>query len=137
MSKNDETPAYPKRLKQTDNPLLEPSPYREDGGELIGRDPKTLNTEELVPLEHKSPLKAIRACCLDCSGRPSEVRKCKAIDCQLWPFRMGTNPFDPRSKPRGGNKLQECQSASSDAAFEADGNTTRLCAQEHGRDGGT
>ena len=38
-------------------------------------------------------MKAIRAYCLDCAGRPAEVRKCVAVDCALWPFRMGTNPF--------------------------------------------
>lgn len=39
-----------------------------------------------------TPLKAMRAKCLDCAGRPKEVRHCPAIDCPLWPFRMGKNP---------------------------------------------
>lgn len=40
-----------------------------------------------------TPLKAIRAKCLDCvCFQPSEVRKCPAKECPLWPFRMGRNP---------------------------------------------
>lgn len=40
-----------------------------------------------------SPLKAIRLKCLDCSaGQPKEVKLCRAIDCSLYPFRMGKNP---------------------------------------------
>jgi hypothetical protein len=38
-------------------------------------------------------LKVIRAKCLDCSYTASEVRRCTAVDCSLWPYRMGTNPF--------------------------------------------
>jgi hypothetical protein len=40
-----------------------------------------------------SPLKAIRAKCLDCSGdRPKEVTLCPVTDCELYPFRFGKNP---------------------------------------------
>lgn len=40
-----------------------------------------------------TPIKAIRAKCLDCSGKsPSEVRKCESNDCPLFPYRMGKNP---------------------------------------------
>lgn len=39
-------------------------------------------------------LKVIRAKCLDCcGGQHSEVRLCPAAGCDLWPYRMGTNPF--------------------------------------------
>ena len=40
--------------------------------------------------EHKDalPLEAIRRKCLDCSSyQPSEVRRCEAVKCPLWPFR--------------------------------------------------
>jgi len=37
-------------------------------------------------------MKAIRAYCLDCAGRPAEVRKCVATLCPLWPLRMGRWP---------------------------------------------
>jgi len=40
-----------------------------------------------------SPLRAIRANCLECSGdNMAEVKRCEIIDCPLWPFRMGHNP---------------------------------------------
>ena len=45
-------------------------------------------------------LRAIRQKCLDCSGgRPGEVRICPAVRCELWPYRMGSDP-DP-SPSRG------------------------------------
>jgi hypothetical protein len=41
-----------------------------------------------------SPLKAIRQKCRDCSGgSASEARQCNVIDCDLWPYRFGKNPF--------------------------------------------
>jgi hypothetical protein len=75
--------------------LLEPSPCQNDGGELVGKIPSGVATE-ILSLYHgeKNPLKAIRARCLDCCcDQPSEVRKCTAVTCPSWPFRMGTNPF--------------------------------------------
>lgn len=51
---------------------------------------------EILSRHHsaKSPQKAIRERCLDCCcGVPSEVRKCTAVACPSWPFRMGANPF--------------------------------------------
>lgn len=38
-------------------------------------------------------LRAIRAKCLDCSHTATEVAKCTATLCSLWPYRMGTNPL--------------------------------------------
>jgi hypothetical protein len=40
-----------------------------------------------------TPLKAIRAHCLSCAGRPKEVRLCQSFTCNLYPYRMGTNPL--------------------------------------------
>lgn len=41
-----------------------------------------------------SPLKAIRAKCLECSSdSPGEVKECNITDCELHSFRMGKNPF--------------------------------------------
>ena len=46
----------------------------------------------------KSPLKAIRAKCLDCCcGSAYEVKNCVIHDCELYPFRLGNNPFRTRS----------------------------------------
>jgi len=40
-----------------------------------------------------TPLKAIRAKCLDCCcGQANEVRLCPSSDCTLWPYRLGHNP---------------------------------------------
>ena len=40
-----------------------------------------------------TPLKAIRAKCLDCSGGSArEVRECAVKDCPLFCYRMGKNP---------------------------------------------
>lgn len=39
---------------------------------------------------NRSPLKAIRAKCLDCCcGQTKEVRECTLKTCPLWPFRSG------------------------------------------------
>lgn len=40
-----------------------------------------------------TPIKAIRAKCIDCSGdSAAEVRACDLEDCPLHPYRMGRNP---------------------------------------------
>lgn len=41
----------------------------------------------------QSPLKAIRAKCLDCCYSAAEVKLCVAENCPLYPFRFGKNPF--------------------------------------------
>ena len=42
----------------------------------------------------RNPIKVMRAFCLDCMGeQPSMVRKCTSVGCDLWPFRLGSNPF--------------------------------------------
>lgn len=44
--------------------------------------------------EPTTPLKAIRAKCIECSGdSPYEVKRCSSTDCVLYPFRFGKNPF--------------------------------------------
>lgn len=40
-----------------------------------------------------TPMKAIRAKCIDCScGEKKEVRLCPIEWCPLWPYRMGKRP---------------------------------------------
>ena len=42
-----------------------------------------------------TPIKAIRARCLDCcGGQKAEVRLCPSQKCPLWPYRMGRRPKD-------------------------------------------
>lgn len=44
-----------------------------------------------------SPLKAIRAKCLDCCcGQSPEVGQCTSSQCPLWAFRYGKNPYHKR-----------------------------------------
>ena len=76
--------------------LLGPSPYEADGGELIGRDPRQIPVSDYdaAGLSGSPILKVIRAKCMDCCvGQEAEVRKCVAVACPNWPYRMGTNPF--------------------------------------------
>lgn len=87
-----------RRLKMEER-FLEISPLKSDDGELIGKHPADVPSPILAQkFRAQNPLKAIREKCLDCCcGNASEVRKCVAVDCPLWPFRMSTNPF--RKKP--------------------------------------
>jgi hypothetical protein len=65
-------------------------------GRRIGRDPRKMGPAELRALGHApmAPTAAIRAHCLDCCGGSSdEVRKCMAVRCPSWPFRVGVNPW--------------------------------------------
>ena len=49
-----------------------------------------------------TPIKAIRAKCLDCMcDQAAEVRLCPCEDCPLYPYRMGHNP---NRKGVGGKK---------------------------------
>ena len=79
--------------------FLETSGFDSDGGHLIGRHPRDVNLSDLRALPApQSPMKAIRAWCVDCSGgQPSETRKCVAVKCPLWPYRMGFSPYHAKS----------------------------------------
>lgn len=49
--------------------------------------------------EIKSPLKAIRAFCLECSGdSTAEVKSCPRSVCPLFSFRFGKNPYIKRGE---------------------------------------
>lgn len=77
---------------------LETSPESIDGGEKVGRRPRSMARSDLLALRGlgppTSPVKALRARCLHCCGfEKTEVRKCADFACPSWPFRMGHNPF--------------------------------------------
>ena len=74
------------------HPYLEQSPYDADGGHFIGRDPRKIADWTDYPGERLVGLRAIRAKCLDCSHTATEVRKCTAVSCSLWPLRMAAVP---------------------------------------------
>lgn len=67
-------------------------------GEVHGADPRKMTVAALTALGHvKEPLlKIIRMKCIDCAHTESEVRKCTAVKCVLWPYRMRKNPFSER-----------------------------------------
>ena len=47
--------------------------------------------------KYKSPMKAIRANCLDCcNGSPKDVKECDVKNCDLYAYRFGKNPFSKR-----------------------------------------
>lgn len=49
-------------------------------------------------MKRLTPLKAVRAKCLDCSGgQPKEVRLCPCEGCPLWSYRMGFRPRHPKT----------------------------------------
>ena len=98
----------------------------DERGYLEGRDPRTMSATELAEMGHvpMSPLRAIRAHCLDCcGGSTQEVAKCVALRCPSWPFRMGSNPYrEPPSdeqrqamQERGRRLAKANKSLSSDA----------------------
>lgn len=63
-----------------------------------------------------SPLKAIRAKCLDCVFNAYEVKHCPMTDCALWPYRFGKNPFIKREmteeqKKAAGERLKKAREA--------------------------
>lgn len=81
--------------RPSDKPDLEPGLELESGHE-IGRDPRDMTPTELRAAGHEPipPLKAIRAHCLDCcNASPGEVRRCTAVRCPSWPFRLGADPW--------------------------------------------
>ncbi len=51
-----------------------------------------------------SPIKAIRAKCLECSCTANEVKMCPITDCALYPFRYGKNPYRTKRELTGEQK---------------------------------
>lgn len=55
-----------------------------------------------------TPIKAIRAKCLDCcGGSAKEVRGCSAPHCPLFPYRLGHRPKSNLSAETPGKTTQE------------------------------
>ena len=50
-----------------------------------------------------TPLKAIRAKCMDCCcGQAKEIKLCNLKNCPLYPYRMGKRPKDDKDIGSGG-----------------------------------
>ena len=74
---------------------------RNPDGSTEGRIPLSVSRDALQAAGHQKQSKSevIRAKCLDCcAGDKSEVAKCTAVACALWPYRLGEDPF---ALPRG------------------------------------
>jgi len=70
-------------------------------GSTEGLNPLSVSHDDLRAAGHEKRKlnEVIRSKCLDCcAGCKSEVSKCTAIDCALWPYRAGRDPF---ALPRG------------------------------------
>ena len=68
---------------------------------------------------HLTPIKAIRAKCLDCCcGNTAEVRRCPAVKCTLHPYRMGKRPKVGGDTPEGANSADTQESLHIFAAEE-------------------
>lgn len=108
-------------------PYLIPSNKAADKGEKIGINPSFLSKRELDELGvPSSPLKAIRAHCIECGGDSyAEANKCTATGCNLWPYRMGKNPFDKRAK-RNSLELTKAKPATAATARASNSNSTAI-----------
>ena len=65
-------------------------------------DTTVLSREENQELIDLTPVKAIRAKCLDCCAfSPKEVKLCRSYSCPLWQYRFGKNPrYTPMTEER-------------------------------------
>lgn len=94
------TPIDQESIRKSLNPKLgQEIQVIEDRPCIVGSDPRNLDDDVFEQIGHtKMPiLKVIRSKCLDCcGGADSEVRRCPATTCELWPYRMATNPFSGR-----------------------------------------
>ena len=91
MSITDEHCHADKEQSASDN-LLQINKH----GHEEGKTPLSVEIKSLEDAGHENiPLaKAVRKKCIDCcSFQVGEVRKCVAVSCPLWPYRMGVNPF--------------------------------------------
>jgi hypothetical protein len=108
-----------------DHGLLEISPCQADEGESIGKHPSDVPPQILaLKFSAQNPQKAIREKCLDCCcGNAAEVRKCVAVDCSLWPYRVGTNPFRKKRELSSRQKRERAERlAKGQGAHDTKGN---------------
>ncbi len=62
--------------------------------------------------ERLSPIKAIRANCLDCCcGSSNEVKLCPIESCPLYPYRLGKNPYRELTEEQKTEKAKILQKA--------------------------
>ena len=62
------------------------------------KEPESSKKEEPIERGIKSPIKAIRAHCIECcGGSHHEVKLCQITKCPLHAFRFGKNPHIKRT----------------------------------------
>ena len=67
--------------------------------ELAAIWPPTASAAREAGHKPRSPLRAIREKCRDCSCyQLNEIRACEAVKCPLWPFRAGKHPWRAASR---------------------------------------
>jgi hypothetical protein len=46
----------------------------------------------LIMKDRLTPIKAIRAKCIECAGSRGDVKVCQEMECKVFPYRFGKNP---------------------------------------------
>lgn len=83
-------PAINRFFKRKNAPEPVPDPDVEE--EIIA------DAEGNIKEQPKSPMAAIRAKCLDCTcGAHGRIKNCEVLDCPIYHFRMGKNPYRTRT----------------------------------------
>ena len=66
-------------------------------------------------------LQAIRAKCLDCCcGNTAEVTRCPCVDCSLYPYREGHNPFKKKREYTDEQREEQRQRLKANLAKKTD-----------------
>ena len=50
--------------------------------------------QKFMSAKKLTPMRAIRAKCLECSGSSAEVKACPCKSCPIWKFRSGHRPVE-------------------------------------------
>ena len=70
---------------------------------MKGRNPDGRYSDDVVVLSqserelhaYRTPAQAMMVHCIRCKDNSvTDVRRCRSVGCSLWPYRLGTNPFD-------------------------------------------
>ena len=87
------------KIKKIKQPDIAEDVYEEETGPRNAKEALEELKSREKDYEILSPIKAIRANCLECcGGSEAEVRRCHIDTCPLHPFRFGKNPFNKRGK---------------------------------------
>jgi len=83
--------------RQGRDPMAIPAEILSVSGHPVRRTSRLVSALGDVPLvDGLRRYRDLRRQCLDCADGEADVRRCAAIDCPLWPYRLGKNPHNPR-----------------------------------------